>query len=104
MVEYTLPDFVKHLTLGVSPGSFSSLAKWCDGIVFAHVSLPSTADVVKDQMSGIVHWAWLSYAEMDSFNDVLESASNAKIPIINVSNNDLNKELVRWLKKKRIGR
>jgi hypothetical protein len=59
---------------------------------------------VKDQMNGIVHWAWLSYAEMDSFKEVLESPHKARIPLIDVSNNDLNKELVRWLKKKRIGR
>jgi hypothetical protein len=59
---------------------------------------------VKDQMNGIVHWAWLSYAEMNSFKEVLESSNKARIPLIDVSNNDLNKELVRWLKKKRIGR
>jgi hypothetical protein len=55
-------------------------------------------------MNGIVHWAWLSYAEMNSFKEVLESSNKARIPLIDVSNNDLNKELVRWLKKKRIGR
>ena len=104
MVEYTLSDFVKHMTLGVAPEGTASLVKWCDVIVFAHVSLPSTADVVKDQMNGIVHWAWLSYAEMNSFKEVLESSNKARIPLIDVSNNDLNKELVRWLKKKRIGR
>jgi hypothetical protein len=75
-----------------------------DGIVFAHVSSPSTADVAKHQMNDIVHWAWLSYVEMNSFKDFLESTNKARIPLIDVSNNDLNKELVRWLKKKRIGR
>jgi hypothetical protein len=103
MVEYSLSDFVKHMTLGVASGATSNLVKWCDGIVFAHVSLPSTADVVKDQMNGIVHWAWFSFAEMPSFIDSLESPHKAIIPIIDVSNNDLNKELVRWLKKNRIG-
>ncbi|MGI0042949.1 MAG: hypothetical protein ACRD47_04490 [Nitrososphaeraceae archaeon] len=104
MVEYTLSDFVKYMTLGVAPEGTSSLVKWCDGIIFAHVSMPSTADVVKDQMNGIVHWAWFSYAEMISFKDYLESTHNVRIPIIDVSNNDLNRELVRWLKKNRIGR
>jgi hypothetical protein len=103
MVEYTLSDFVKYMTLGVASEGIANLVKWCDGIVFAHVSLPSTADVVKDQMNGIVHWAWFSYAEMTSFKDFLESTHKARIPIIDVSNNDLNKELVRWLKKNRIG-
>jgi hypothetical protein len=41
---------------------------------------------------------------MNCFKDVLESPHKARIPLIDVSNNDLNKELVRWLKKKRIGR
>lgn len=104
MVEYTLADFVKHMTLGVGHQGTASLVKWCEGIVFAHVSLPSTADVVKDQMNGIVHWAWLSYAEMDAFKDYLESENKVRLPLIDVSNNDLNKELVRWLKKNRIGR
>jgi hypothetical protein len=103
MVEYTLSDFVKHMTLGVVPEGTASLAKWCDGIVFSHVSLPSTAEVVKDQINGIVHWAWLSYAEMNTFKDSLESINKVRLPLIDVSNNDLNKELVRWLKKNRIG-
>src|ERR671919_2873978 len=89
MVEYTLPDFVKHMTLGVA---IASLVKWCDCIVFANVSLPSTADVVKDRMNGIVHWGWLSYAEINSFKDFLESTNKARFPLIDVSNNDLNKD------------
>ena len=92
------------MTLGAEPEGTASLVKWCDGIVFAHISLPSTADVVKDQINGIVHWAWFSYAEMEPFKDVLESTHKARIPVMDVSNNDLNKELVRWLKKSRIGR
>ena len=92
MVKYTLPDFVKYMTLGVAPEGIASLVKWCDGIVFAHVSSPSTADVAKDQMNGIVHWAWLSYAEMNSFKDFLESTNKARIPLIDVSNNNLNKD------------
>lgn len=104
MVEYSLPDFVKQMTLGISADAYSSLAKWCDGIVFVNVPLPQTADVVRDQMNGIVHWAWFSFAEMPVFKESLESPNKAKIPLIDVSNNDLNKELVRWLKKKTIGR
>ena len=92
MVEYTLPDFVKHMTLGVAPEGIASLVKWCDGIVFAHVSSSSTADVAKDQMNGVVHWAWLSYAEINSFKDFLESTNKASFPLIDVSNNDLNKD------------
>jgi hypothetical protein len=92
MVEYTLPDFVKHMTLGVAPEGIASLVMWCDGIVFANVSLPSTADVVKDQMNGIVRWGWLSYAEINSFKDFLESTNKARFPLIDVSNNDLNKD------------
>ena len=89
------------MTLGVAPEGIASLVRWCDGIVFAHVSLPSTPDVVKDQMNGLVHWAWLSYAEMNSFKDFLESTYKARTPLIDVSNNDLNKELARWLKKEK---
>jgi hypothetical protein len=83
------------MTLGVAAEAIASLVRWYDGIVFAHVSLPSTADVVKDQMNGLVHWAWLSYAEMNSFMDFLESTNKARTPLIDVSNNDLNKELAR---------
>ena len=71
MVEYTLPDFVKHMTLGVAPEGIASLVKWCDGIV---------------------HWGWLSYAEINSFKDFLESTNKARFPLIDVSNNDLNKD------------
>ncbi len=98
MVEYPLADFVKLMTDNVPPGNISSSVKWCNGMVFMSTGLPSTVDVVKDQMAGTIHWSWFAFAEMPVFRPSIETASKVILPVIDVSNNDLNRKLVDWVR------
>jgi hypothetical protein len=102
MVEYSLSDFVKLMTDNIPPGNISPSVKWCDQIVFMSTGLPSTADVVKDQMNGIVHWAWFAFAEMPSYKATVETSSKVVLPVIDVSNNELNKDLIKWIKSNKV--
>lgn len=101
MVEYSLNDFVKLMTDNVPAGNISPSVKWCDGMAFMSTGLPSTVDVVKDQMAGIIHWAWFAYAEMQNYKPIIETASKVVLPVVDVSNNDLNKNVVDWVRKNR---
>ena len=98
MVEYPLGDFVKLMTDNVPPGNISPSVKWCNGMVFMSTGLPSTVDVVKDQMAGIIHWSWFAFAEMPVFRQSIETASKVILPVIDVSNNELNRKLVEWVR------
>ena len=98
MVEYSLNDFVKLMTDNVPPGNISPSVKWCNGIVFMSTGLPSTPDVVKDQMAGIIHWSWFAFAEMPTFKPSIETTSKVLLPVIDVSNNNLNRQLIEWVR------
>jgi hypothetical protein len=98
MAEYSLPDFIKLMTDNIPPGNISAAVKWCDGMIFMSTGLPSTDDVIKDQMTGIIHYAWLAYAEMPTYKPSIETTSKVILPVIDVGNNKINKELVGWIR------
>jgi hypothetical protein len=98
MAEYPLSDFIRLMTDNIPPGNISSAVKWCDGIIFISTGLPSTDEVVKDQMKGIIHYAWFAFAEMPAYKQSIETSSKVILPIIDVSNNTINRELIRWIR------
>ena len=101
MAEYSLSDFVRLMTDNIPPGNISTAAKWCDGMIFMSTGLPSTDEVVRDQMNGIIHYAWLGFAEMSNYRQSIETQSKVILPIIDVSNNSINRELIRWVRANR---
>ena len=96
MAEYSFADFIKLMTDNIPPGNISPSVKWCDGMVFVSTGLPSTEDVVKDQIKGIIHWAWFAFAEMPTYKHSIETISKVILPVIDVSNNIVNKDLIAW--------
>lgn len=101
MSEYSLSDFIKLMTDNIPPGNISPGVKWCDGIIFMSTGLPSTDDVVRDQMKGIIHYAWLAFADMPTHKQSVETSSKVILPIIDVSNNIINRELIQWVRTSR---
>jgi hypothetical protein len=101
MAEYQFSDFIKLMTDNIPPGNISPAVKWCDGIIFMSTGLPSTDDVVKAQMNGIIHYAWFAFADMPTYKESVETSSKVILPIIDVSNNAINRELIRWVRTNR---
>ncbi len=76
---------------------------WCDSVLFSFSSLPMTRDVVKEYLSGRIHWAELHYTRMDKYMPVLELndehySGPLKVRVIDTSNSALHKELIKWLR------
>jgi hypothetical protein len=101
MAEYSLHDFIKLMTDNVPAGNISPAVKWCDGMIFMSTGLPSTDDIVREQMKGIIHYAWLAFADMPMYKSFIETGSKVILPVIDVSNNIINKELIEWIRRNR---
>lgn len=76
---------------------------WCDGILFSFSSLPMTEQVVREYLDGRVHWMELHYAAAKNYTPVLELndehfSGTQKVRVIDTSNSNLHKELIKWLK------
>lgn len=79
---------------------------WCNGILFSFSSLPWTKDVVKDYMTGRIHWAEAHYTKMEKYKPVIELnddnyKAQIKVRVIDTSRSELHQEFVRWLKARR---
>lgn len=100
VVEITRDDLLRER---ITPAGNMPLY-WCDSMLFSFSSLPMTRDVVREYLDGRIHWAELHYSRMDKYVPVLElndehySSSSLKIRVIDTSNSNLHRELIKWLK------
>lgn len=86
-------------SLGVPTGGLSAPLLWTEGIVFTQSPMPSTTDVIKEQLQGRIHWSAVEWALMPNYKDFFEiQETRVKIPIVNVSANEILSDVARWLK------
>lgn len=52
-------------------------------------------------MKGIIHYAWFAFADMPTHKQSVETSSKVILPIIDVSNNIINRELIQWVRTSR---
>ncbi len=102
VVEINRDDLIRER---VTPAGNMPLY-WCDSTLFSFSSLPMTRDIVREYLDGRIHWAELHYAKMDRYAPVLELndehySGPLKIRVIDTSNSQLHKELIKWLKTKK---
>ena len=73
---------------------------WAEGVVFTHVIMQPTEDVIREQLRGIVHWVSIVWALMPNYqNIVVMKETNVRNPIINASQSETFCEVARTLKK-----
>jgi hypothetical protein len=85
-IRYELDNFIKLCCMGVQAGGLAEPLQWADGVVFRHMPMPPTEDVVKEMLAGKVHWSAIAWALMPKYQPVFViSEINARIPIVNVS-------------------
>ena len=90
---------VKRFSLGVQPGGMGPPLRWAEGILFFSEGMPPTDEVVREQSQGKIHWNAVTWALMPEFKNVIPIQDiSAKIPVINVSENNILCEVARALK------
>jgi hypothetical protein len=98
VLERTWEDWINGIisNLKAGGGGIPTL-NWANGMVFQTNAFPSTEKVVEEQLKGILHWSSVSFAIKEKFEHQIVS-ENATINLVNVSVNEIFKELAQHLK------
>lgn len=73
---------------------------WSEGVAFSHAPMAPTNEVTKETLQGRIHWTSVEWALMPEFKPFIEiSQTKVKIPILNISANEILSEVAKALKK-----
>jgi len=99
IVQYDLQTLIHLHGLGIQAGQLGRPINWANGIAFGQRTLPPTEEVVKEQIQGKVHWSFLAFAYMSTHQPIITiPEGNIRIPVVDLSDNSLFRELAEWLK------
>jgi hypothetical protein len=102
IMKYSFEQFVKTHIVGIPTGTIAAPLTWARGIVFSRGPIPSTEDVIREQLQGKIHYSNVSYASMPEYHEVhLDRQTNVTIPIVDVSGTKILCELAEWLTERR---
>jgi len=100
IVQYDLQMLIHLHSLGVQPGQLGRPINWANGVAFVQRSMPPTDEVVKEQINGKIHWSSLAFAFMPDHKQVVEIPDGKiRIPILNLSDNEIFRDMAEWIKK-----
>ena len=99
VVKFPIEFFISSHSLGIQPGGIGRPLNWTDGIVFERGVFRDTDEIIKEKLEGKIHYASIGYAILEKHQPEFKVAGNIRIPIIDVSNNKIFKEMVAWIKK-----
>ena len=99
-IQYTLDNFITVQSTGIKTGGLAPPLLWAEGIIFRHSSMAITPEIIKEQLEGRIHWNSVRWALMPEFKTFIEiRETKVKIPILNVSANEILSEVAKWLRK-----
>ena len=99
VIEYKFDDWVKQIAFSTrSSGGAIPTMQCTDGIVFSPANFPTTNVTIEEQLKGILHWSSVSFAIKEKFEKQIV-IENATINLVDVSVNEIFKELAENLKK-----
>jgi hypothetical protein len=99
IVQYDLQMLIHLHGLGVQPGQLGSPIRWANGVAFDIVAMKHTDEVINEQIKGKIHWSGLTFAFMPQHQQIIEiPEGKIRIPILNLSDNVLFRELAEWIK------
>jgi hypothetical protein len=98
VIEYKFEDWVKQIAFSTrSSGGGIPTMQWTNGIVFSPANFPTTNSTVDEQLKGTLHWSSVSFAIKEKFEKQIVK-ENATINLVDVSVNEIFKELATSLK------
>lgn len=100
IIQYDLQMLVNLNSLGVTAGQLGRPINWANGIAFNHNPLPPTEEVIKEQIQGKIHWSSLTFAFMPKHEQLITIPDvNIRIPVLDLSDNDVFGDMAKWIKK-----
>ena len=99
VMEYKAEDLIKLHGLGQQAGALAPPLNWVDGVIFSFHGMPHITPIVREMLEGRLHWISVTFAIFPVYqNLIVIKETNVKIPIIDVSNNGVFKEVAIALK------
>lgn len=98
VVKLTLEHFLSTHSLGVKAGGIGRPLLWADDVIFDKGGFRDTDDIIREKLEGKVHWTALNYTVLEKHQPEFKVAGNIRIPVINVSDNKVFKEMAAWIK------
>ena len=100
VVKYPLEFFLSQHSLKIPSGGIGRPLQWADGIVFDLAGIRATDDIVKEQLEGKIHYASIVYGLLEKHQPEFRvKEGNIRIPVIDVSNNKIFREMAAWIKR-----
>ena len=100
IVQYDLQTFVNLQGIGAQSGQLGRGLSWANGVAFQHLPMLPTEEIIKEQLQGRIHWSQLAFTFMpEHISMITIPDGNVRIPIINLNDNVLFRELTEWIKK-----
>ena len=99
IVKFPIEFFLSQHSLGVAPGGIGRPLNWVEGIVFIISGFMETDEVIKEKLEGKVHYGSIVYGILDTYQPEFKVDGNIRVPIVDVSNNKIFREMVAWIKK-----
>ena len=98
VIEYKFDDWVRQIAFSTrTSGGVIPTMQWTNGIVFSPANFPTTNATVEQQLEGTLHWSSVSFAIKEKFEKQIV-VDNATINLVDVSVNEIFKELSSTLK------
>ncbi len=100
LIEYEFEDWIKQIAFSSrSSGGAIPTMQWAKGVVFSPANFPTTNAVMEEQLKGTLHWSSVSFAIKERFEKQIVR-DNATINLVDVSVNEIFRELAEELKRR----
>jgi hypothetical protein len=98
LIEYDFDDLFNHTTShNRAVGGGISMLNWANGVVFHIVFFPDTETIIKEKLSGIIHWSSVIFALKEKFEKRIVR-DHGSVYLSDVSVNKTFQKLGEWLK------
>jgi hypothetical protein len=96
VIQHDIKDLLKLKGLGYQSHELTLPLMWAEGVVFSRVPMPTSTDIIKEQLQGIIHYSSVEFASLPKYQAELKW-EGVSIPVIDVSTtealNDVAKEI-----------
>ena len=100
VIKHPIEFFISQHSLGVQSGGIGRPLTWVDGLVFSRLGFRDTDDIIKEKLRGTIHYSSIIYGILKKYQpQFMVKEGNIKIPVINVSDNKIFREMAAWIKK-----
>jgi len=98
VIQHELKNLLKLRGLGLQTRELAQPLMWAEGIVFTRAPMPQTADVIKEQLQGIIHFSSFEFAVLPKYQDELKW-EGVSIPVVDISNTEALREVAKEVSK-----